>query len=146
VRALDFPVLSVPGFVPYYKDAANNALAINAVMYKDRFAAATLRFEGAAGVYDVTITALLETDGEATYRLRVNGAVAGEAQNPPTAKDYVEAPHLFRRVALRPGDTIQVESNTHSNRKIPEGAAFAYARGRWRALSLASAASETRPP
>lgn len=58
------------GEVSYYKDAKNNALAINAgnVANRGKFATATTIFNGTSGIYDVTLTTLAEFDGECTYR------------------------------------------------------------------------------
>jgi len=93
----DFPAIGA-GEVPYYVDAARNALAINAsvVAYRDKFARATTTFDGAAGRYDVTITALGEVDGECSYRLLVNGTLIGTKQNVRVATDYGAQNHIFR--------------------------------------------------
>ena len=53
------------GEVPYIPHTQVNALQINAFKeeYREKFARATLEFTEQAGLYDVTITALGETDG-----------------------------------------------------------------------------------
>ena len=143
----DFPAINA-GEVPYYKDTARNALAINAatVANRDKYARATVPFDGAAGVYDATITALGETDGECHYRFLVNGAVVGTAQNRPTATDYVPQDHVFPNVNIPAGATIAVESDDVSNGLVPEGTGFGYARGRWTTLSLTPASGATGDP
>ena len=60
--ASDFPVIDA-GEVPYYPDTANGKrdwLAINAAKesYRDLFARAETPFNGVAGSYNVTITAI----------------------------------------------------------------------------------------
>jgi hypothetical protein len=136
----DFVAMSEGGFAPYYADVrapdtTRHALAIDASQHKGAFAAARTTFQGQAGRYDVTLHTLAEHDGESTYRLRVSGRVVGEFQNPP-GKDQKSASHTWRGVALQGGDTVQIESNTHSNRKVPEGDAFGWSRGRWTAVTL----------
>ncbi|VGO22463.1 hypothetical protein SCARR_04546 [Pontiella sulfatireligans] len=139
----DFPVIN-SGAVPYYKDNGNNALAINAAneSYRDQWARAELIFDGSAGAYDVTLTALKELDGECSYRLLINGSLIGEVKNATTTVDYQEQDHVFAGVNIPAGATIAVESITHSNGKVQEtgqpAGVWAWARGRWRSLSLAS--------
>ncbi|MDZ8117706.1 PKD domain-containing protein [Pontiella agarivorans] len=135
----DFPVITA-GEVNYYKDNGNNALAINAatVSNRDKFARAETTFSGSTGVYDVTITALQELDGECVYQFLVNGVVKGTATNSPATVDYEEQNHSFRNILVSEGDTIAVQSKTDSNGLVAEGDGFAWARGRWRTLSLAA--------
>jgi len=136
----DFTAVAEGSFVPYYRDMrgtddSRHALAIDAKQHKGMFAAARATFDGIAGNYDLTLATLTENDGESTYRLRIGGRLLGDFQN-PARTDGSPASHAWKRVELKPGDTIQVESNTHSNGKIPEAGAFAWARGRWTMLSL----------
>jgi hypothetical protein len=123
----------VKGFVPYYKD--KERLAINAVLYKNEYAAAQSVFKGKSGRYDLSLQTLTETDGESTYKVRVNNKLIGEYQN-PEGEDYALAGKTWKNVPLKQGDVIQVESVAHSNGKIPEGDGFAYSRGRWTKLIL----------
>ena len=132
----DFKFVTSGDFVAGYVDKGRKALAINAAQHKDRFAAAEGSFNGNAGTYDLALVALTETDGESSYRVLVNGKQIGQAQNPETTEDYKVARHRFSGIELKTGDTIRVEFNTHSNGKIPEGDAFAFSRGRWRALRI----------
>ncbi|TWT50633.1 hypothetical protein Pla22_33760 [Rubripirellula amarantea] len=132
----DFDEITVDGFAPAYRDPARKALAIDASKHQGVYAAATTRFPGDSGVYDVTLEALTELDGESTYRLVVDGNTVGTSQNPATEKDYQPHQHHFRSVELKKGSTIQIEFNSQSNGKVPEGDAFAFARGRWRHLSF----------
>lgn len=130
----DFRSLTVDGFAPYYVDDKRNALAIDAAVHKDKFASSEATFRGDAGTYDLTITTLTEKDGESTYRLIVDGNVIGTYQNPPASPNYRETTHTWPGVKLRDGARLQIESNTHSNRQVPEGDGFGYARGRWTQL------------
>lgn len=133
-----FPTFNM-GTVPYYKDDARKALAINAAKTEDRnkFAQATTTFSGNSGIYDVKLITLAETDGECTYKVLVNKKVIGTFQNPRVEKenDYQLQYTTFSKIALHKGDTICVESNTHSNGLIPEKGGFAWARGRWKSLT-----------
>lgn len=132
----DFTNLNVTGFAPAYKDAARGALAINAVNYKDEFAAANLTFNGESGTYDFTITTMSELDGESIYKLVINGQTVGSFQNPETTTDYSLNTHTWKNIAIENGQKIQVEFNSHTNGKIPEGDITAYSRGRWTQLKL----------
>ena len=88
------------------------------------------------GNFPVALTTLTETDGKSTYKLFVNGNEIGSAQNPASESDYQPVNHSFNNVALKKGDAIQVQFNSASNGKMPEGSGFAYSRGRWTALTI----------
>jgi hypothetical protein len=139
----DFPNIDA-GEVPYYKET-RPALAIDAanVAYRDKFARAQRTFDGAAGNYDVTITALRELDGECTYQFLVNGSVVGTAQNSTTDTDYAPEDHVFRNITIPAGATIAVESKTDSNGAVLENPAepgvYAWARGRWTQVEFSTA-------
>ncbi len=136
VAIQDFPNINVNGFVTAYKDNNRKALAVNAKFHKDKYGAANTTFDGASGTYDITIVTLTETDGESTYRLVIGGTQIGSFQNPSSNQDYKEIEHTWEAVTVNSGDEIQVEFNTHTNGKIPEGSGTAYSRGRWRRLVL----------
>lgn len=132
----DFNIQKIDDFVAPYKDKGRNAIAINAGMHKSKYAAAKKVFGGASSYYNITLTSLTEEDGESTYRIKVNGKLVGEVQNPETSADMQPYTHTIKKVLVRTGDLVQIESNTHSNGKIPEGDAFAFARGRWRSITF----------
>jgi len=136
----DFTDLNA-GEVPYYMHHVVGALAIDASIeaYREKFARATVTFEGAAGHYDVTITALGETDGDSEFRFLINGEEVGSATNSPTTEDYSEQHHTFTDIDIPAGALLGVESIAASNGLIPEGDAFAFARGRWTHLTLDTA-------
>lgn len=144
----DFPSIDT-GEVPYYRDISTglNVLAINAAntAYREKFARAERLFEGPAGSYNITLLTLGELDGEGVYRLRVNGELVGEVTNAAVDIDYTEQQHEFRDVLLPADAVLAVESLANSNDLIPEGDGFAFARGRWRRLSLQSAAETVEP-
>ncbi|MGY6648100.1 Ig-like domain-containing protein [Wenyingzhuangia sp. IMCC45574] len=134
----DFEIATVAGFVPHYKDTGRNAIGVNAGMYKDQVAATQKTFEGNSGTYDITITSLTEEDGESTYTVKVNGSLVGSFQNPEVeaSGDMQPHTHTFSNVSIKKGDVLQIESNTHTNGKIPEGTGTAWARGRWRSIDF----------
>lgn len=138
----DFPDIAA-GEVPFYKDTVGkrNVLAINAAneQYRDKFARATKTFDGEAGTYDVTIVALGEIDGECIYRLLINGNIIGIKENARTTDDYGEQAHVFKDVVIPEGATLSVDASAVSNGLIPENGGFAYARGRWRSLTVSTA-------
>lgn len=134
---VDFPIID-SGTVPYYRHTARDALAINAAdpSYRDVFARAETTYSGASGVFDITLMGLAELDGEAEYKLWINGVLIGEATNFVTSVDYMPAAHRFEDITVTTGDAIAVESLANSNGKIPENGEFAFARGRWTELRL----------
>ncbi|TWU28644.1 DUF5060 domain-containing protein [Bythopirellula polymerisocia] len=132
----DFKFVISGEFVRGYKDKKQRALAINAAQHRNKFAAAETTFQGNAGIYDLVLTTLTETDGASTYRLLVDGRKVGEARNPDADRDYESVMHRFNGVSLKPGDKIRVEFNSDTNGLIPEGNGFAFSRGRWRSLTF----------
>ncbi len=134
-----FNDIDIEGFVPAYKDTPRNAMAVDAVKYKDMFAASTMVYEGEEGLYDLTLMTLKELDGESSYRISINEQIVGQFKNKTTEKDYEPDFFTARKVTLQKGDVIRIESNTHSNFKVPEGEIFAFSRGRWRQLGIAVA-------
>lgn len=135
----DFSDLTA-GEVPYYVHRRVAALAIDAgnPAYRDKFARASTTFDGPAALYDVTIDALGEEDGECEFRFLVNGVVVGSAVNTRVGKDYDVQNHVFNNISIPANAEISVESNAVSNGLIPEDDIFAFARGRWTALTLVS--------
>jgi hypothetical protein len=130
----DFDPIAVNGFAPAYKDESREALAIDAAQYKGQSAATTHTFEHPSGLYDITLSTLLETDGESRYRLKVGDNYLCEFKNPPTEQDYQPSGQTWRNIRIKKGDVIQVEFNSDTNGKIPEGDGTAFSRGRWTTL------------
>lgn len=127
------------GDVPYYVHKGKNAYAINAakVPYRKGFASASAVYtKKKPGTFDLVLVTLAEIDGESEYRVRLNGKVIGKFQNPETEEDYSEAYFKIKDVTLNENDVISVESNAHTNGKIPEGDGTAFSRGRWIGLVL----------
>jgi len=133
----DVEVLEVEGFVPSYKDAARQAIGVDASQYKGVFGASRYTYTGETGYYDLSLTTLTELDGESSYKVLIDGVLVGEFQNPETEIDYAPHTQTFPYTLIRKGDVIQIESSTHSNEKIPEGNGFAFSRGRWTTVQLA---------
>jgi len=123
-------------FVPTYKDKDRNALAINAKISKNEFAKAYYIFVNTDNKFDLKFTSLTETDGESTYRIFIDHKLLSEFQNPETTIDYVPYVHTINNVMLKKGQKIQIEFNSHTNKKIPERDTFAYSRGRWTTIQL----------
>ena len=143
-----FNIVSGDGFVSAYKDEGHNALAVNPDDYKDKFAAAETAFLGKTGAYDITITTLMETDGESTYKLKVADKEIGTFTNPRTSDDYKPTHHTWKNVPLTKGAKIRVEFNTATNSSARQGSRKAYSRGRWRQLIISEPAKApaARPP
>lgn len=132
----DFEYKSKENNVPFYRDSVRSALAINAVEYKNRFSTAVTKFTGESGMYDMKFTSMKETDGESTYRILVNQNQVGQVQNPVTEVDYELNIYLVKNIRIENGQDIEVQFNSHSNDKIPEGDGFAFARGRWKEVAF----------
>ncbi len=140
--ATDFSNISVSGFSPAYVDGVRNALAINASLYKDKYAAAETVFSGNSGDYDIRLNTMSELDGESSYRLKVDGNLVGSYTNPTTTVDYAPAGKTFTNVRVNRGAVIRVEFNSNTNGKILEGSGTAFSRGRWTSLNF-ECASDT---
>ncbi len=132
------------GDPPFYVDEARRALAINAgnPALRHGFSSATAVYPGPSGRFDVTITTLTEVDGESTYHVYVNDERVGTHTNPTTEIDYAPSLRTWSNVTLNPGDTLRVEACAHTNGRIPEGDATAWARGRWQHLGIAPSIEE----
>ncbi|WP_366186435.1 Ig-like domain-containing protein [Flavobacterium ovatum] len=146
LNAVDFPVTQVSGFVQGYVDAARGAMAINAAQHKDVFAAVKQIFSGKNGTYNITLTTLAELDGESSYKLKVGGVYVGTYQNPETTVDYTPTTKTWQDVVVNNGDEIQVEFNSNTNGKVPEGTTTAFSRGRWTKLEFACKGATVDPP
>jgi len=131
----------ISGFEPAYKDNSRQCLAINASLYKDKWAAAQATFTGEDGTYDITLHTLCEYDGESSYVVKIDGIAVGDTfQNPRVSEseDFKLDSISFQDIEISKGALVQVEFNSHSNGLIPEGDAFAYSRGRWKDVSFTS--------
>lgn len=116
-----------------------------------QFARARLVAVSQSWLYDVTLDAVAESDGESVYQLVVNGEVVAESSNPPTAStaglgDMDSYEHTWNAVVLRDTDEVELRAKAHSNLTLIEGAAcrtwddtYAWARGRWLTLRLTPA-------
>ena len=131
-----FRILEGDGFVPGYEDGGRRALAINPNQHKDRFAAAEAKFTGEAGVYDVTLATIMETDGESTYRVFVDGKKVGEFTNPRTSQDYKPSQKTWQGVGVPANAKVRVEFNTATNGRSQQGNRKGYSRGRWTAVTF----------
>lgn len=130
------------GTLRYYRDKKFDALAIDATnkSVREKFVRASRKFDGKSGRYLVRLTTLTEEDGESTYRLLIDGKEVGSVINPHigqgSSADLQPHQHDFDSIEIKKGDTVSIESNTHSNGEIPEDGGFAWSRGRWRAIKF----------
>ena len=137
----DASSLTVNGFSPAYVDNVRRAVAIDASIYRDEFAAATIPFDGPSGTYNLELFTMAESDGESSYRIAINGQrLNGTFTNPrifgTEIAEYAQYSNVWTNVSLQSGDVIRVEFNSASNDLIPEGAGYAFSRGRWTGLEL----------
>ncbi len=114
-----------------------------------KWAAAETEYKGEDANVFITLTTLLETDGESTFRVFVGGEKVAEVTNPKIhgtdTKDYTVYTHKIgsEKVAVKKGDIIRVEFNSATNGLVPEGTTTATSRGRWKSISLSSSTLST---
>lgn len=139
--AVDMNYTGIDGFVDASIQRIND---LKILQVKDRlqWAAAQMVYQGTNGDAFFTINAMQESDGESSYRLRVNGELIGEVTNDriygTDIADYTIQSHRLNasEVALDNGDTICVEFNNTTNGLVPEGDVTATSRGRWLSLDI----------
>lgn len=123
-------------YAPAYVDKYQNALAVNAVIYKDIFSVASTAFTGTKGLYGIKLNTLTELDGESHYQLFINDQLIGAFINPTTNIDYFPVTKTWNNISLAKGDVIKVTFNSVTNGKIPEGDITAFSRGRWTGIEV----------
>lgn len=104
------------------------------------WATSKITFDGETGVYPIKFTSILETDGECSYKVFVDGKLIIEFQNPrilgTDKKEYSPYTVGVKKIAIAKGAIIQVDFTSHSNGLVPEKDSFAWARGRWKSISI----------
>ncbi|MCV9389274.1 hypothetical protein [Reichenbachiella ulvae] len=134
-EAFSYPV---EGYAPAYYDKGRQALAVNSIKYPDTPAAAKWIFTQSTGKYDLSLTTLLETDGESEYELWVNNRLIGKVKNKESKTDYQPYETRWEDIELEYGDNIRVTFLANTNGKIPEGEGAALSRGRWTQVTITS--------
>jgi hypothetical protein len=122
-------------------EASKSAIQINTINeQKDEWATARATFNGPAGKYNIVLTTLQETDGECFYRVKINGNLIMEYQNPriygTSTPEYAPYTMGKRAVDIPKDAVIQVDFKSNSNQLVPEGGGFGYARARWKGLNI----------
>ena len=123
-------------YVPSYIDDNTHSRGVNAEFHKDKTANVESSFAGKSGIYTLKLTALTEIDGESLYSINIGPKKLPVKANSVTDKDYNAQLHIWKNIEVIHGEKIQVEFNSHTNGKIPEGESTAYSRGRWTKLEL----------
>lgn len=128
-------------YVPFYRETRNRppeeqGLAINTVHHAGAWSAAEVVFRGPTGRYRVELEAVAEEDGQSTYLLYVNDRHFGSRHNPLVPVKRLPFIHAWEAVPLQAGDRIRIVFRGASAGNIPEDDGFAWARGRWRSLTL----------
>ncbi len=104
--------------------------------------AAETTYRGESGKRNVTLNAMLEGDGESTYRVYINGKKIGEVTNPrihgTNTRDYTIKEYKLTKkpISIKRGDKIRVEFCSATNGLVPEGKVTATSRGRWRSVVI----------
>jgi len=138
-----FAPVAAPGFVPFYAetdmpDSADYRVAVRTDIHGEALAAAEVTHTGPSGRYLLTLETIAEEDGVCSYEVTINGRSVGTRRNPPSDIKRLRTTLDYGVVELRRGDIVRVIFAGVSNRQIPEGDGFAFARGRWRGLALAA--------
>ncbi len=133
----DFPDYE-NGEAPFYKDLRRGVMAINAANrdFQEKWATAKTTSPFDSGIYDLTITTMVEMDGEPTYRVLINDEIIGHFTNPETTQNYKIVSHTWPRVQINQGDTLTVEARAHTNGRFSARIGTTWARGCWRSLAL----------
>ena len=127
------------------QEAGKQGIQINTTQQPtNKWAAAKATFAGETGTYDVVFTSLLETDGECSYKVKINGAEVLQFQNKrilgTATPDYTPYVVGVKNIEIPQNAVIQVDFISNSNELVTEGAGFAWARGRWRSLEIGTCA------
>ena len=129
-------------YATFYDDPKTDSLGIDAtnVAFRTKYAKASYTItEAEEGRFKLGFVSLSEFDGESHYKVFVNDKLVGDFTNPRTELDFHEVYfNTSQIVALTVGDKITVEAIAASNGLIPEDGGYAWARGRWRAVTLLS--------
>jgi len=129
-------------YATFYDDPKTDSLGIDAtnVAFRTKYAKASYTItEAEEGRFKLGFVSLSEFDGESHYKVFVNEKLVGDFTNPRTELDFHEV--YFKTndaLALVTGDVITVKAIAASNGLIPENGGYAWARGRWRAVTLLS--------
>ncbi|TWX69082.1 hypothetical protein [Colwellia sp. C1TZA3] len=126
----------------FYDDPKTDSLGIDAANldFRTQYAIASYTLGAEEeGDFELGFVSLSEFDGESHYKLFLNDKLVGDFTNPRTELDFHEVYFKTGKVfSLQAGDEIKVEAIVASNGLIPEDGGYAWARGRWRAVTLLS--------
>ncbi|MGL1903518.1 MAG: glycoside hydrolase family 16 protein [Fibrobacterales bacterium] len=133
----DFTAVTATGYVPYFEEDNNSAIAVDPDEYPNGVAAASATFTGESGTYDITITTLLENDGEPTYAILVDGMDRGSFTNPTSSGGFTPYTHTWKGVSINKGGTLFIEFNSNSNGDVlMDDGTPDWAKGRWTRLDF----------
>ena len=121
----------------YYFDR-DKWLAVNPEKHRDGAAARTFPFP--TGVYNVTLRAVGESDGQSTYQLSIDGEELGDFKCPMANEMFAEGPKFnktWKSVAVTEGAVISVNS------QIGSADGQEYSRARWAAVEFQPADNDT---
>lgn len=122
----------------YYLDKGK-WLAVNPETHKEGRAARTFPYP--TGVYNVSLRAVGESDGQSTYQVAIDGEQLGTFQCPLSTQTYEEGPAFYKtwpNVNITEGAIISVASQIASK----DGDEFS--RARWAAVAFEPADDKTR--
>ncbi|MEM7312071.1 MAG: DUF5060 domain-containing protein, partial [Planctomycetota bacterium] len=122
----------------YYLDRNDQWMAVNPDKHKDGSASRTFPYP--TGVYNVTLRAVGENDGQSTYDLKIDDTAVGEFKCPPSTQMFEEGKAFsktWKNVQVTEGAIISVGSKVGSN----DGQE--YSRARWAAVAFEPANAAT---
>jgi hypothetical protein len=128
------------------QEAGRSAIQINTIIQpKNKWASATSTFNGETGIYDIILTSLLETDGECSYKVFIDNVEILQYKNPrilnTSTADYTPYSVGKKGISINKNAIIKVDYISNSNGLVPENGDFAWARGRWKSLSIGNCSS-----
>ncbi|MFR9545391.1 MAG: hypothetical protein SNJ29_07410 [Rikenellaceae bacterium] len=107
-----------------------------------KWGAAETEYSGESDKFNIVLNTMLESDGESTFKVYINGKKVGEVTNPcihaTETVDYTIQQYTLTKkpIKIKSGSTIRVEFCSATNGKVPEGKLTATSRGRWRSIHL----------
>lgn len=108
-----------------------------------KWSAAQTTYRGEKGKYNIILNTMLESDGESTFKIYIDGKKVGEVTNPrihsTKIADYTVKSFVLteKPVKVKKGAKIRVEFCSATNGLVPEGKLTATSRGRWRSIRFA---------
>jgi hypothetical protein len=122
-------------------ESSRSGFQINTILQpQNEWASAKIIYSGKPGKHNLSLTSLLEIDGESSYQVFVNDKLVLQFENKrifnTASPDYTPYTVGVKKVDIPANAVIKVYFKSHCNGLVPEGDGFAWARGRWTSLNI----------